>query len=199
MPETLSPQTGISTLTVMSRPLAARSVATSTVTSPLLNLTKRKMDKTRKTTRPGHTAQMVSALGARQPAAKENSGAANMIAEISAPAERLRAHAPTVPKHRDQLSPCIEMKHMHTPRHGRVRFRGHSPVESFQTLGHGEVAVQLGRPDAGDSEHDVEPVRQDLGVEEDDRLRLERSAYSRATTRDVDKSSSERRKQRGDC
>lgn len=35
--------------------------------------------------------------------------------------------------------------------------------------------MQLGRPDAGDSEHDVEPVRQDLGVEEDNRLGLERS------------------------
>lgn len=50
-----------------------------------------------------------------------------------------------------------------------------SPIESFEPLRHGEVAVQLGRSDAGDSQHDVEPVRQHLGVEENDRLRFERS------------------------
>lgn len=51
------------------------------------------------------------------------------------------------------------------------------PVQSFQPLGHGKVAVKLGRLDPGQTEHDVQPVRQQLGVEEDDRFRLESPAH----------------------
>ena len=47
-------------------------------------------------------------------------------------------------------------------------------------MGHGQVSVQLGRLDPGQSEYDVEPVRQNLRVEEDDGLRLERPVATNA-------------------